>query len=276
MSIATELQNYETYLTNAYNKAQEKGAIIPQNKNLQNLTNCIDSIYIPYTSVEYLESTGTQYINTGIVPKTNTRMILKFASRDVTSECYNGWITGSGALFSAGHGSNSSDTYFQCIVSSSWSWTASTTPIDTNIHTWDISNSAKIFDGTNFGTGNCGNASSGQTLYIFAQHTSWSPYTNYAKERIYYCKIYEGDTLVRDFIPVLDKTNVPCLLDKVTGTFYYNQGTGTFNYGIINSTNSLNTASLMNTGSLVDMGDRAELTSLETTEEKTEGSGDIL
>jgi hypothetical protein len=42
------------------------------------------------------------------------------------------------------------------------------------------------------------------------------------------------------------------------------------------TTTSLNTASLMNTGSLVGMGDRAEITPLETTEEKTEGSGDIL
>ena len=44
MSIATELQNYSTYLTNAYNKAEDKGATIPQNKNLQNLTDCIDTI----------------------------------------------------------------------------------------------------------------------------------------------------------------------------------------------------------------------------------------
>ena len=44
MSIATELQNYNTYLTNAWNKAEDKGATIPQNKNLQNLTSAIDSI----------------------------------------------------------------------------------------------------------------------------------------------------------------------------------------------------------------------------------------
>ncbi len=44
MSIATELQNYNTYLTNAYDKVEDKGGTIPQNKNLQNLTNAIDSI----------------------------------------------------------------------------------------------------------------------------------------------------------------------------------------------------------------------------------------
>jgi hypothetical protein len=51
------------------------------------------------------------------------------------------------------------------------------------------------------------------------------------------------------------------------------------------TSSTLNTASLMNTGELVGMGDRAELTTLatslynehvETTEEKTEGSGDTI
>lgn len=44
MSISTELTNYSTYLTNAYNKCNDKGATMPQNKNLQNLTSCINSI----------------------------------------------------------------------------------------------------------------------------------------------------------------------------------------------------------------------------------------
>lgn len=55
----------------------------------------------------------------------------------------------------------------------------------------------------------------------------------YGKDvRIYYCKIYEGDTLVRDFIPVLSlensHENEPCLYDQVENKFYYNQGSGTF------------------------------------------------
>ena len=48
--------------------------------------------------------------------------------------------------------------------------------------------------------------------------------------RIYYCKFYESGTLVRNFVPVLDKSGVPCLYDTVTRTFKYNAGSGTFNY----------------------------------------------
>ena len=34
-----------------------------------------------------------------------------------------------------------------------------------------------------------------------------------------------------DLIPVLDKNNIPCMFDKVTKQFFYNQGTGQFLYG---------------------------------------------
>ena len=50
------------------------------------------------------------------------------------------------------------------------------------------------------------------------------------KGYIWYFKIYEGDTLVRDYIPVIDSSGRPCLYDKVEDKFYYNEGTGEFLY----------------------------------------------
>lgn len=48
--------------------------------------------------------------------------------------------------------------------------------------------------------------------------------------KVYGLKIYDNDTLVRDFIPVVDLSGVACLYDKVEEKFYYNQGTGKFLY----------------------------------------------
>lgn len=45
---------------------------------------------------------------------------------------------------------------------------------------------------------------------------------------LYHCKIWRSGNLVRDFIPVLDERGVACLYDKVSGTYFYNQGEGTF------------------------------------------------
>lgn len=49
--------------------------------------------------------------------------------------------------------------------------------------------------------------------------------------RLYYCRIYDNNELIRDFVPVLDWNDVPCLYDRVTDELFYNQGTGEFLYG---------------------------------------------
>ena len=45
---------------------------------------------------------------------------------------------------------------------------------------------------------------------------------------IYYCKIYDGDTLVRDFVPKYDADNKPKLYDNVSNTYFENKGTEEF------------------------------------------------
>ena len=52
-----------------------------------------------------------------------------------------------------------------------------------------------------------------------------------SKIMLYYMEVYDNDTLVRDYIPVLNSSNRPCLFDKVERKCYYNQGTGEFLYG---------------------------------------------
>jgi len=47
--------------------------------------------------------------------------------------------------------------------------------------------------------------------------------------KIYYTRLYDvNDNLIVDLIPVLDANDVPCMYDKVSGTFFYNIGTGDF------------------------------------------------
>ena len=48
--------------------------------------------------------------------------------------------------------------------------------------------------------------------------------------KIYYVQIYDNDTLVRYLIPV-NKNNIPCMYDFVSGNFFYNSCSGTFNMG---------------------------------------------
>lgn len=45
---------------------------------------------------------------------------------------------------------------------------------------------------------------------------------------VYSCKMYNGDTLLRDFSPATDNNNVACLYDAVSDTYFYNLGTDEF------------------------------------------------
>ena len=51
-----------------------------------------------------------------------------------------------------------------------------------------------------------------------------------AKVRVFCFRLKRGNTGVRDFIPVLDWNDVPCMYDKVSHQLFYNQGSGRFLY----------------------------------------------
>lgn len=64
----------------------------------------------------------------------------------------------------------------------------------------------------------------GKNLTLFANSTSDDGVTI----KVYYLKIYDGDTLVRDFVPYINSSGESGLYDKVTRQFYGNSGDGTF------------------------------------------------
>ena len=68
-----------------------------------------------------------------------------------------------------------------------------------------------------------------RSIYLFSQNNEGNDKNS--SGRIYYCKIWENDNLVRDIIPILDANNTPCMYDKITNTIYYNQGSGSFTWG---------------------------------------------
>ena len=66
-------------------------------------------------------------------------------------------------------------------------------------------------------------------VYVLATEEGKFPST----AKIYYVKIWDSNNnLVFNGIPVLDLNDEPCLYDKVSKQFFYNQGAGAFSYGI--------------------------------------------
>ena len=205
--------------------------------SLSNSSNIKDEINIRvlseftknYTQLEYIESSGTQYIDTGIYPKSSTKVEVDFAYNNNDSIERNGWASsGYQEAFSWGLIQK-----FMIVLSNDSSENILDIVGDTNRHTFELQSGSQKFDGEEVGTDTIGNtATSNQTMYLFALHAEWSNSPiNYCFEKIYSVKIYDGDTLVRDFVPARNSSDVVGLYDIVNNVFYTNNGSGSFTAG---------------------------------------------
>ena len=68
-----------------------------------------------------------------------------------------------------------------------------------------------------------------RNLWLFARNASYV--NGYVHVKLYSCAIYDNGIKIRDFKPCLDADGVPCLYDLVSGTAFYNQGSGGFTWG---------------------------------------------
>ena len=75
-----------------------------------------------------------------------------------------------------------------------------------------------------------GTTATDNRIYIFACNGGNRYYTG--NTRCYYFRMYDNNTIVRDFVPVKDlKTGAYGLFDKVNKVFYGNSGSGAFTAG---------------------------------------------
>ena len=184
-----------------------------------------------YQQVDYIQSSGTQYIDTGVPITSDLRMVLERANVD-TNDCIEGAIYNQNRPFSVFAWANNGATngYFGSLVGSDTStWSSSGVPIDTNKHTVDLSSGSQKLDGTEYGTQTIQPNSLTIGLLGWHIHTSTYPSWTGFSAKVYSCKFYNGGGLIRDFIPCYRKSdNVIGLYDIINGTFYTNSGTGSF------------------------------------------------
>lgn len=188
--------------------------------------------------VEYLESTGTQWIDTGLRLNQDNKLEMLISHFDTN---------GNKRTF----GSRSSATLNNFSVVSGP--VGGTMSIVTDFDNYQNNRLAYVIDGdetleisiskkklkindSEKAVSTYGAFTTPSNAYLFnCSGTYPAGYTS-ATMRLYYCRIYDNSTLVRDFIPVLDWNDRPCMYDKVTDELFYNQGTGEFAYGEIPTT----------------------------------------
>lgn len=190
---------------------------------------------IEYQAVEYLESTGTQYINTEAEPSQNSGFELEFYTNSPLTSGSDG-----ACLFGTRHESRNND--FQLTTYTESGYSGGTLRLGTSKEysayiTPQTRQTAKLLNGVYTApNGNTYNYSSSafdytHYIYLFALNERGGP-IQFSKTRIYRMKLYTGDTLERDFIPCYRRSDsVAGMWDAVNERFYTNAGTGTFIVG---------------------------------------------
>lgn len=190
-----------------------------------------------YTELEYIESTGTQYIDMGFKSNQNTRVVVKLSTTQTGSHTVfgadigwvdNGFALGVGfAHYGKGTGTISGLN-------------------DGSPHEIDFNKNTIFMDGASVLTLGASTFSIPYNSALFANIRSGSV-QEITTMLLYYCKVYDGSTMIRDYIPCKNSSGEIGLYDLVYGTFYSNAGTGDFIAGpevkkntiLINDNNSL-------------------------------------
>lgn len=191
-----------------------------------------------YQVVDYIESSGTQYIDTGFIPNKDTKIEItaNLLSRSNSPYLFGAGVSWENKVFAFTANSNRLGVgSIFCFANNSYPRTQN---FDVNSkNTITMSKDGAIITGTWSFTGSfsgySGFDSANCNLVLCAMH--WQTEANimdFATMKLYDCKVWDNGTLVRDFVPVLNlETNKYGLLDIVNNVFYGNSGTGDFSGG---------------------------------------------
>ena len=202
-------------------------------KNVQSLSKDTEWIFqyvagptLPsgYTELEYIQSSGTQYIDTGFKPNQDTRVVTKFDMIQTDTAWRKLWGSGSGsynldfALWN--DGTTKLQSYYGTKTNSAVPITSMSLNVDANKNIWEYSGETITFDKNNF--------TCAYSMYIFNVNKDNSSAYLPGMMKLYFFKIYNNEVLVRDFIPCKNPSGAIGLYDTVNNQFYQNVGSGTF------------------------------------------------
>ena len=201
-----------------------------------------------YSPIEYLQFTGTQYINTGAIVDSNTGF-------DITFEVLNGQ---SGSpyynLFGVrgndpSGGTGETQNFFRIDTIALDNNTGTEFKYGSTVYNSGIKDTSKINikllnkvytkpDGSTITV--AGTITTGLPMYIGCINKAGSAYGNLASMKVYKFKIYSGSTLTHDFIPVQRVSDkVLGLYDLKASVFKTNLASGVFTSNLMNDPSSL-------------------------------------
>ena len=188
-----------------------------------------------YTKVAYIESSGTQYIDTGITDITNSEFEIVAQQTSISGS----FPTIMGALDDNGNykvicGLSTTNGTFYSQCGGAQGFIVSTTSNDTAKHTFKVttSNGQQTFqvDDNTAVIGTYAITDTTQySLTICARNKE--TVSNFTSQKVYSVRIKKNGVLVFNGIPCKNSSNVLGMYDLVSNTFFTNAGTDTFTAG---------------------------------------------
>ena len=198
-----------------------------------------------YTQVEYIQSTGTQYINLDYTLHKEQKAIIRLEFTDLGNQAIFGTYSGN---YIEAFGLSGQSKWEYRDAKSGWVSSSTTAVVDTlydaELYYGSTSQYLKV-NGTTVLESTAAHTTNVSSVPAFLLSRNSSGSQNYsAKAKLYSFKLYDGDTLVRDMVPCInDSTDKAGMYDLVNGVFYGNEGTGDFTAG---STSYITSATIMN------------------------------
>ena len=209
-----------------------------------------------YERLDYIQATGTQYIDTGYVHDDSTKVDMRISFDETPGADWQNF-------YGARYYKNDDARRFDVFLSNSQNSPCRFGPelgkkrdgfinhevLNSTIYAIHLEKTggestatpeggATVSLGTGTATG--GSFDEGRSDYLFALHQYYDEhdpkwYANFhTKAKLYSCRIYSGETLERNFVPVRRKSDGALgLFDRANNVFYGNAGTGEFNPGAI-------------------------------------------
>ena len=175
--------------------------------------------------VNYIQSHGTEWIDTGLTANQNTRVEAVVTATETQD---------AGAVFGAEQTFQDRmfaiDAYGCFYGSTVYQWSSLQANVERKVEA--VGNKFYL-DNALVYTAATSSFQTPVTLTMFGFNVAASnSVTQLIKAKMKYLKIWQdGATLSRDFRPCLDRNGVPCMYDTVSKSYFYNQGSGTFVYG---------------------------------------------
>lgn len=182
-----------------------------------------------YTELEYIESTGTQHIDTGFKPNNNSRVIVDIYVPEQS--------TYPKAVFGSRNGVSSSVASFVLWAFESSQFRSDYNSVNTSVnvsvpgrHTIDKNKNVCTIDDTTVSSATA-SFQSNYSLALFGQNDADGIDERKVAMQLYSCQIYDNDVLIRAYMPCQGPSGDIGLYDTENNQFYGNAGTGTFTAG---------------------------------------------